>query len=936
MTKSLPTVSLFVFFTFLGFLLQAQNNTVINGIIVSDANGLGVEGVTITVIGEPYRTQSKITGFFSLVVAQGGTKTLVFSKTDYQDIVMDVTIREGQTVDIGEVLLKISQTLDIDDLSLLPLIELDLDDADIDNLGGAQDISSILTASRDIFVSTASFTFGPARFRIRGYGPEYTSLMVNGIPLNDVETGIPFFWQLGGLNDVLRNRDINIGTVATSYGFGDVGGISNIDLRPSRQWAQSRVSYAASNRSYRHRIMATHNTGLNKDGWAFSVSGSRRWANEGYVPGTFTDAWSYFMGIEKKINDKHSISLVGFGAPTVRGGIGPAIQEMYDLAGTNFYNPNWGFQDGRKRNSRVSDAHIPMAILRHDYTINTKSTLTTTVALQSGRNGFGALNWDGPNDPRPDYYQKLPSFQTNPEVAEQIRNIMMNDESSRQLNWNQMYAANLANFTTIDNVDGIEGNSVSGNLARYFLEQRRIDNTTYSFSSYYENFVTDRWAINAGVVYQHFTGRNFTIIDDLLGADFYVNEERFVRRDFPDDPTKWQNDLNNPNQLLREGDKFRYDYDANIRQGEVWLQSITKFRRFDLFLSGRAGYSNMWRTGNMLNGRFPDNSLGDSEKVNFLTYNLKGGITYKIDGRQYLYANGFIGTRAPQFRNVFISPRTRDQLNPGVKEESILSGEAGYVVRSPIFKARATAYFTRFRNQSSVLTYFQDEGADFDLDGTAEIGGLFNFALNNAERTHMGLELAFDLKINAELSFNAVAAIGDFYNSSRPRAFIAADNDSRPIADNLIIYAQNFFVTRTPQEAYSVGLNYRSRKFWFVNLNLNYFAKNYLDFNPIRRTPQAVLDIEPGSDLWNSILFQEKLPNAFTVDLFFGKSWRVKRNKFIYLNLGIGNLLNNQNFITGGFEQLRFDFRDQNPDRFPPRYFYLLGFNYFLNLTYSF
>lgn len=928
------TIAVFGFLCLSNYGIFAQST--ISGIVINNDNKLSLEGVTVSVEGQPYRTQTKITGFFTLEVRDAGTKTLLFSKTDFQDVVMTVTVSPGENIDLGEIVMSLSETLDIDDLSLLPLVELDLDDSDLDNIGGAQDISSILTASRDVFVSTAAFTFGPARFRIRGYAPNYTTLMVNGIPFNDVETGVPFFWQLGGLNDVLRNRDINIGTVATSYGFGDVGGVSNIDLRPSRQWAQTRVSYASSNRSYRNRIMVTHNTGLNKNGWAFSLSGSRRWANEGYQPGTFTDAWSYFLGAEKKFNDKHSLSLVTFGAPTVRGGIGPAVQEMYDIAGTNYYNPNWGFQNGEKRNARVSKAFIPMSILRHDFTINSKSTLTTAISYQTGRNGFGALNWDGPNDPRPDYYQKLPSFQTDPNLAAQVRDVLSNNEAARQLDWDHMYEVNRNNFQTITNVDGIEGNTVSGNLARYFLEERRIDNSTFNISSYFESFITERWTINAGIVYQHFTGENFTIIDDLLGADFYLNEERFVRRDFPFEPEKWQNDLNNPFDVLEEGDKFRYDYTANIRHGEVWLQSITKLRRFDLFLSGRLSNDRMWRTGNMVNGRFPDNSFGDSEVQSYFTYDIKAGITYKLDGRQYLYANAFVGTRAPQFRNVFIAPRTRDQINPGVREEGIMSGEAGYVVRTPIFKARATAFYTRFQNQSTILNYFQDEGADFDLDGQGEAGGLFNFALNGAERTHVGAELAFDYKLTAEFSVNAVASIGDFYNSNRPTAFVTADNDSRPVADDLTIYAQNYFVTRTPQQAYSVGLNYRSRKYWFANINVNYFAKSYLDFNPLRRTPQAVADLDPGSEAWNTIIDQELLPAAFTVDLFFGKSWRIQRDKFIYLNLGIGNLLNNQTFRTGGFEQLRFDFRDQNPDRFPPRYFYLIGFNYFLNLTYSF
>jgi len=918
---------------FLSLFVQAQDQS-ISGIIIQKQNGLSLEGVEVRVEGETNRAISKITGYFSLPVRSAGMQTVFFNKPGYRDLQLQIEIKTGENY-LGEIAMEYSDLFEIEDLSLLPTISIDSDDADFADGSGTQDISSVLTASRDVFVSTASFVFGPARFRIRGYGPEYTGLMINGIPLNDPETGIPFFWQLGGLNDVLRARDINIGINPVSYGFGDVGGISNIDLRPSRQWAQTRVSYALANRAYRHRLMATHNTGMMKNGWAFSFSGSRRWANEGYIPGTFYDAWSYFLGAEKRINEAHSLSLVVYGAPTIRGGAGPAIQELYDIAGTNFYNPNWGWQEGRKRNARVSNAHIPTAILRHDFKISNRASLTTSMSYQFGRNGFGALNWDEAGDPRPDYYQKLPSFVQDPQLAQTLREYMVENPELLQLDWESFYRVNRNNKLTIEDVDGIPGNSVNGNLAKYFLEERRIDNRIFNAVSYYEHFLTDRMTLNTGVSFRHFTGKNFRVMADLLGADFYLNEDRFTRIDFPNDPSKWENNVDNPRQLLKEGDRFGYDYDANIRQGSAWIQLITKLRKVDMFLSVNGSGTSYWRTGNLRNGRFPDNSFGDSEKIGFINYSVKAGITYKIDGRQYLYGNLFTGTRPPIFRNVFISPRTRDQLNPGYQSEQIHSAEFGYIIRTPRLKARASAYYTLFNNQSNIVNYFQDAGVDFDDDGESEGGGLVNFVLNDVNKQHAGIELAVDYNLNARWSLAAVASLGDFIFTNRPNAYITLDNSSEPIADNLTIYAKNFFVSRTPQQAFSLGLNYRSPKFWYLNINFNYYAKNYLDFNPLRRTSQAVIDLEPGNELRNEILFQEKLPDAFTIDVFGGKSWKIKRN-FVYLNVGIGNLLNNTNFITSGYEQYRYDFAGQNPNRFPTRYFYAFGFNYFLNLAYRF
>lgn len=914
---------------------MAAQQVTVTGLVVDQESKLGIENARVVIVGTHATTQTGITGLFVLQVTVSGRSVVSVSMPGYQDLQLEIAVPETGTLNLGELSLRKSATADLDDLSLLPVISLDAEDADIDGQGDGQDISSILTASRDVFVSTASFTFGPARFRIRGYSPDYSELYVNGVPFNDAETGVPYFWQLGGLNDVLRNRDINIGLTPVSYGFGDIGGASNIDVRASRQRAETRLSYAVSNRSYDHRIMLTHSTGILSNGWSFSFSGSRRWAQEGYIEGTFYDAWSYFAGVEKRINNRHSLGLSVFGAPTIRGGSGPAIQEMYDLSGSNYYNPNWGFQNGEKRNARVSNAHLPMAILRHDFSISRRATLTTSLSYQAGRNGFGALAWDGPNDPRPDYYQKLPSFQRDPALAAEVAELLRRDQHARQLNWDSFYEANKNNERTITDVGGIPGNTATGLFARYFIEERRIDNKVWNFSSFYENFLSDRLSLNAGVAYRHFTGENFKVVSDLLGADYYLNEDRFARRDFPNNPEKWRSDLNDPNTLLQAGDRLGYDYLAQIRHGHVWGQATYKLPRWDFFLSAKLAGDRMWREGRMRNGLFPEDSYGESETVSFLTWQVKGGATYKLDGRQYLYVHAMSGTASPLYRNVFVSPRTRDQVNPYARPEKTLSGEAGYLFRSPNIKARASIYYTRFSDQSTIVSYFQDEGSDFDEDGTADVGGLVNFVLNGIEKTHMGTELAIEYKVSPSVSLTGVASLGDFRFSNRPQAYVVFDNSNRPLADGLPIFVENYFVSRTPQQAYSVGINYRSSRFWFLNVNINYFGKSYLDFNPLRRTAQAVSDIDYNSPEWHAIVDQELLPSAVTVDLFGGKSWKFGKH-YIYLNVGIGNLLNNRNFITGGYEQLRFDFTDQNPARFPPKYFYAYGFNYFANISYKF
>ena len=271
-----------------------------------------------------------------------------------------------------------------------PVITITSDD--LDSELGSQDVSGILQSSRDIFTSTAGFNFGSARFRIRGYDSENTLVTINGVLVNDLETGWASWSTWGGLNDVTRYTQVRTGIGATRYNFGSIGGSSDINIRPGALRKGLKVSYASANRAYNNRLMVSGSTGLLQNGWSFSFSGSRRWAEEGYVPGTSFNAYAYYMAAEHKIDKRHTVSFAGFGAPLVRGRQGVAIQEAYDLAGTNYYNPNWGLQAGEKRNARVSVDHKPMFLLSHYFTPNERTEWTTSLYYTFKKNDQTNLN----------------------------------------------------------------------------------------------------------------------------------------------------------------------------------------------------------------------------------------------------------------------------------------------------------------------------------------------------------------------------------------------------------------------------------------------------------------------------------------------------------------------------------------------------------------
>ncbi len=802
----------------------------------------------------------------------------------------------------------------------VPVFTITADDLDAEL--GNQDISGILQSSRDVFTATAGFNFGSARFRVRGLDSEQMPVSINGVLMNDLELGWASWSNWGGLNDVTRWMQVRTGLGASRINFGGLGGYTNIDVRPSQLRKGLRLSYASTNRAYRNRIMATYNTGMQANGWAFSASGSRRWAEEGYVPGTSFDAYAYYLAAEKKINDRHSISLSAFGAPIVQGRQGIAQQEAYDLAGTNYYNPNWGYQDGEIRNSRMSFDHKPMFMVSHNFKPSEKATWNTSLFYTFGRDGQTRLNWNDAKDPRPDYYRYLPSYyaQTNPGYASELAQGWQNGTLG-QIDWDQLYFANGKNLYTVENVNG-SGSDRTGARSKYIVEEVRTDPTRIGLNSVYsKELENDRHITYGGSIHRQKT-RYFKVVDDLLGGDFWLDVDQFAERDF-NDPNVAQNDLSVPNKVVEQGDVFGYDYDIVTSLYNSFVQYEKRFQQLEVYAGAELAYTAFSRDSRYRNGRFPETSFGKGEAHGYLHYGVKAGATYKITGRHFVAANAMFQVRPPNSRNAYISPRTRDGLADGVTTEKNYSGDLSYIVRFPRLKGRATLYYAQITDQVWARSFYHDEYFT-----------LVNYTMSGVDQVHQGVELGVEANLTSTWQLTAVYAGGDYRYSSRPTANVTRDNSPEVFATDRTIYWKNYKVGGMPQNAASLGLRYNSPKFWFAGVSANWFGGIYLDPNPDRRTEEALRNLVTSDPQWNKLLDQTQLDDNMTVDLFAGKSWMVKRKYRIAVNLTVSNLLDNQDFIVGGFEQLRYDRMDV--DRFPPKYSYLFGRNYFAMVTFSF
>jgi hypothetical protein len=796
--------------------------------------------------------------------------------------------------------------------------------SDLDEEIAGQDVSGILRSSRDIFNATAGYNFGAARFRVRGLDGEYSPITVNGILMNDLERGYASWSLWGGLNDVTRWSESRTGVSASPYNFGSIGGWTNIDLRASKLRRGIRLSYASTNRTYRNRAMATYNTGMMPNGWAFSLSGSARWSDEGYVPGTFYSAGSYFLSVEKKLNAKHSIGFVGFGAPIVSGRQGLAVAEAQTLTDDHYYNPNWGWQDGKKRNANVSNDHKPVLVLTHYYKPDDRTDWNTSVLYSFGRDGYTALNWYDAKDPRPDYYRYLPSYytETDPATAAELTNAWQNDPNTSQINWEQLYFANGKNLYTVEDADGIAGNNITGMRSKYIVEDRRADPVHLAVNSVWSRRLKDGMRLTAGASYNSQKTHYFKVIEDLLGGDFWVDLDQFASRD-SDDPNAAQNDLNTPNHVVHVGDEFGYDYDIKTKVANVFGQVEKDWHRWQAFGGVSLSSTSFWRDGHFRKALFPDNSYGESEKQQFMHGGVKAGAVYKITGRHYVTANAAFLSTAPTARTAYLSPRTRDAVVDGLTTEKALSGDLNYEVRMPSVKGRASLYYIHTWDGIWSRSFYHDVYRTF-----------VNYSMTGVAQQNLGLELAAQVKLSPTWEATAVYAEGQYVYDSRPTATVTRDNSDTAIATGRTVYWKNYRVGGMPQRAASLGLRYNDPKYWSLGASVNYFGNIYLDPNPDRRTAEALGNLVVEDPQWNTLLEQTKLDDGMTVDLFFTKSWRLKHKYRIGLNLSVSNLLNNTDLVTGGYEQLRYVPTDI--DKFPPKLSYMYGRTYYAMVTLSF
>lgn len=918
-------LKLFLLLALFATLPLLAQRTGVQGLVVDAKNGLPVVGATVMLDNQGYAATTDALGKFLIDDARQGTDELLVLCYGYKDWSQAVTIIDGEienlgTIQVEPVSFESAEVMEYRNaVADMALSESQLEDEE----GNTQEVALLSGASDNPFYQASSYTFSTARFRIRGYENQKTETYINGIPFND---GVRFsfnYSMTGGLNQAFRNKTIGMGLEDNLFGFGGIGGANNIKTFAADYAPGTRVSLAYTNGNYRWRGMITHATGLNKHGWAMTVSAVARYAKEGVYPGSFYNSWGYFLALQKVFNPQHTLTLTTFGAPTKRAANSAIYEECAQLVGSNMYSPDWGWQEGKKRNSKVVESFDPTAILNWVWKPNDHTSLNTGFAYHKSFYSKAALNWYRAADPRPDYYRYLPSYFTD-ETSKQLYTDLWTSESDiTQIRWNDLYQANYMNNQMADQT-GVEQGST------YILENRHSNQSSFTLSSVLNKRFSHQLTMMTGANANYTVSSYYKTIKDLLGGRYWLDVDNFAERDFPDSPEMAQNDMENPNRKVLKGDRFGYDYDILTFKAELWHQWVLNLAKWEMFASVKGDYFQFQRDGKMRNGRAPENSYGKGDTHRFLTYGAKAGITFKLDGRNSFTGHAFYGTEAPRPYDAYISSRTKDDVID-LKVEKIFSADLSYVMSYRNFKGIVTAFFTDQRDNTERNSFYDDVRSTF-----------MNFALTGVHKQYKGVEVGLSYKLSSSLTVSAAANIARYQYKNRPLGTRSYENGSNPDVTS-VIYLKNFYVAGSPQECYSLAFNWAGPKNWYVELNGAWMNRSYVSISPIRH--EAIPNLyelaeseEHLQQLIKDLSVQEKLNEALIINASIGHVIYINRSASFNINLNLNNILDNKDIQTGGYQQGRIDTKDitNTANKFPNKYYYAQGFKVFLNLGLKF
>ena len=903
----------------------------IKGVVISEYSQQPLSNAVVQVVNSNCKTMSNINGVFLL---KGdlplGEQIVQVSLNGYQQKKFPVIVNHNQTIDIGFVNLKIDS---IAEQQFFSTIELD----DINNDDNEKFQSqALLHSNRDVFLSSVAFNWSTTFFNIRGLSSKYSKVVLNGVTMNSHLNGKPNWSNWSGLNDLLKNQEFTTYGLNNKNTFGNLIGINELNFDSSNYKKGGKVSFSSTNRSFRTRFMATLHSGMRPNGWSYSMSLSKADAQQGFFQGTETNNFSVAASISRKINDSHKLNITALYTPVNRGKLSPNTQEVIKLKGRK-YNSYWGYQNGKKRNSRVKSVNEPILSVSHQWDVNTNFKIQNNALLKIGSTSNSRLEFNGrelssastketpvfigvSRNPDPSYYQKLPSYFLRANGSEDFEGAYKSRQSFTefgQLNWLDLYQRNQQTKT-----------------AAYVVYSDVNQDTFLAFNSIADFDLSLNANITGKLSYQSLNSRNYAQINDLLGSKGFLDIDGFS------EGNKAQSNLRTPNRVVGVGEKFRYNYNLNVKSYKSHFQGNFSLTKCEFFSGVSLGYTHYQRVGKYENGNYPGNrSLGNSKSLNFFDYGFKSGLIYQLNNKLYISSSLNYLVTPPTLNQSFSNPRQNNDIVNRLEKERKVMLDATLNYQYENISARLSSYYINRNDITEVSFFFTENIASLSrTDNSAFVQEI----ITGGKAVNKGIEFGAKVDVLSGLSVNMSMAYGRHNYANNPDLYITSDSFDAPLSLGKS-KLKNYRLANGPQQVYALGFSYRDPTYWWFTTQLNYYLDSFVSISPFIRTQNFATDID-GQPLVNydpdeaeKLLKQENLGGYFLWNAIGGKSWKTKKGYYFGCILGVQNILNQQ-FLTGGFEQSRTsNFNDLSEDKrrntpiFGNKYWQGIGATYYLS-----
>ena len=738
----------------------------ITGEVVDETNQ-PLPGASIVVKGTANGTSTDFDGKFSLQ-AGASSGTIVISFIGFQSKEVSFSSSNAK---LGTIQLQEDDSLDEIILTATsfaidrktPVAVSTIKSADIERKLGSQEFPEVLKSTPGVYATKSGGGFGDGRINLRGFNSENVAVMINGVPVNDMENGRVYWSNWAGLSDVTSAMQVQRGLGASKVAVPSIGGTINILSKTSDVQKGGNIIASTGNDGYQ-KYGFTLSTGLMDNGLAATVSFAKI-EGEGYVDGTQFKGFNYFINLSKEINDNHKLSFTSFGAPQRHGQRQnrSTIDTYRNAESGNRFNPDWGYKNGQVTHIEDNFYHKSQTSLNHYWTMSDVSTLSTAVYASFGTGGGGG------------------TAGTN------------RDLFSVRLGGSDQ-PVDLDNIVEINRANGALGSEA-------ILRASRNDHEWYGLLSTLKTKVSDNLDLIAGLDLRTYTGKHFREVTDLLGGQYYFDD----------------NNVNNPNAALSVGDKMGYNNDGQVGWCGFFGQLEYGTDNFNAFVSTSVQKTSYQRIEYFLYDLSTEagRDLATSDKINLNGYSIKGGANFKLDDVQNVFANIGYFERPAIFTAVF-NGYNNTKVNADAENEKVFSMELGYGLRGEKFAANLNLYRTQWNDRTFTRNIRATEpGAE---DYTANLLGV------NA--LHQGVEFDFTYKYSNKLNFTGMLSLGDWkWDNDLDDVPVFDENQNE--VDRISLPIQGLRVSDAAQTTAALGMLYKFWDKTSITLDYNYFADLY-------------------------------------------------------------------------------------------------------------